>query len=371
MTGEEAGSSAPLRVLWLIKGLGAGGAEQLLVTQARCSSSDIEPTIAITRPDRAHLVEAAQSAGATVVDLTRASQSPGAWVWSLRRLIVDEDFDLMHVHSPALAPIARVLGRWFGIPVVYTEHNRWAQYRLPTRLANAITYRLDSYQFAVSAGVRASVARPFRRRVEVLHHGIDLDRRPDPGTRERIRSALGLDADQVCVLVVANLRREKAPLDFVDAVARLSTGVPVVCIWAGQGPLEHDFEEAISARGLQDRLRFLGYREDVRDLMAAADIFCLSSHHEGLPVAVMEAMAAGLPIVATAVGGLPEVVEGAEPCGLLVEPGRPELLASALETIVEDPARRLRLARASLVSAKRFDATRAVERIETVYREVC
>lgn len=358
-----------MRILWLIKGLGAGGAERLLLTQAELSADDLEIVVGITRPDRSHLRQDFEALGIVIEDLS-SSSGPGGWPAALARLIRSGDFDLVHVHSPALAPIARVLAKTTNLPVMSTEHNRWARHHPITRLANATTCRLDSHRIAVSEGVRLSMYRPFRGGVEVLHHGIDLSAVPSGNARAETREALGLEPATVCVIVVANLRPEKAPLDFVEAVRGLPHDVPARFFWVGQGPLEEDFVEAIAERGQTGRIEYLGYRTDVGELLAAADVFCLSSLHEGLPVAVMEAKAAGLPIVATSVGGIPEAVNTSPPSGVLVEPAQPHLLATALRQVIEDRALRAQLAEASAATAGVFDARRAVSRIEEIYRSL-
>ena len=113
----------------------------------------------------------------------------------------------------------------------------------------------------------------------------------------------------------------------------------------------------------------LGYRSDVIRVLAGSDIFVLASLYEGYPVAVMEALAIGLPIVATAVGGIPQAVrEGVE--GLLVPPRRPELLADAIETLVRDPGRRLTMGEAAEARGRRYDIVEAVRRTEQIYRDI-
>lgn len=357
-----------VRPLWLIKGLGAGGAEQLLLTQAKRRPPDIEPIVATVRRDRAHLRQAFLDARIPLRDL--AGRHRTTWVINLWRLVGEESIDLIHVHSPALAPVARIIGAIRRVPVLYTEHNRWAQYHPLTRWANRLTYPLDARQFAVSEGVRASIDRMLRRKVEVLHHGIDLSDRPEASQTDRVREELGLSREEFVVVVVANLREEKAPFTFLEAVECYEAPCPTRFVWIGQGPLEEAFRQRIRDRGLESRVSYLGYRSDVPAVLSTASVFTLSSDHEGLPVAVMEALSAGLPIVATAVGGLPEVVSREPRAGLLVPPREPEQLARAWESVASDRQLWRALSDGARSRAHDFDAQRFVDYLADVYREL-
>jgi glycosyltransferase involved in cell wall biosynthesis len=256
------------------------------------------------------------------------------------------------------------------VPVVYTEHNRWAQYHPLTRWANRLTYPLDTRQFAVSEGVRASIDGVLRRRVEVLHHGIDLSNRPEASETSRVRDELGFSGEEFVVVVVANLREEKAPITFLEAVKRYEAPCPTRFIWVGQGPLEEAFRQQIRDLDLEARVSYLGYRSDVAAVLSVASVFTLSSDHEGLPVALMEALSAGLPIIATAVGGLPEVVCREPRAGLLVPPREPEQLARAWESVAADRQLLQALSDNALGRAQEFDAQRFVDYLADVYREL-
>jgi glycosyltransferase involved in cell wall biosynthesis len=206
-------------------------------------------------------------------------------------------------------------------------------------------------------------------------HGVDrsrfaplLERRPE--LRRALRGELGITDDEVVALTVANLRSEKG-YDVLLEAARLSVaaGAPVRFLSVGRGPLEAELAAAADVGGLAGHLRFLGTRTDTPRLMAGADLFVLPSHQEGLPVALMEAMSAGLPVVATTVGGVPDVItDGVD--GLLVPPGRADLLAQAVERVVRNPALRARLAAASLERSALFDVRAAARAIESLYCEL-
>ncbi len=358
------------RVLWLSKGLGQGGMERLLVTHARLGDRDRFDYRAAYLVDRPHSVVAELEQ----LDVPVHRLGPGpAWPLQVLSLVRQEGIDVVHVHSPSVAAEVRPVLR-IGAPrvrIVYTEHNRWDRYATPTRLANRATYGLDHRTLAVSDDCRSSVTPRLRRRVRTLTHGIDVPavaaHRSD---RVEVRRELDIADDIVVVGTVANLRAQKNYPLLLRTAAEVTAARPDVrFIAAGQGPLEHELARLHDELGLGDRFRFLGFRADVHRVMSAFDLFCLSSDHEGLPVAVMEAKALGLPVVATDVGGLREAVtDGVD--GRLVPAGDGGALARALLELVDDPVARTRMGEAAMSSADRFGAQRAVDAIESTYAEV-
>ncbi len=142
---------------------------------------------------------------------------------------------------------------------------------------------------------------------------------------------------------VGRLAPQKAPLDAVDALDAMARR-DAVWVWIGSGPIEDEVRAAIAARGLGDRFRLIGERDDVTELLPALDVFALGSLYEGLPCAVIEAMVAGIPVVASAVNAVPEVVVPGQ-TGLLVPPHRPAVLARAVDHLLDHPDEAAAMAR--------------------------
>ena len=366
-------ASPRIRVLWLIKGLGPGGAERLLVSIAGAADHhlfDYHAGYLLSSKDQ--LVAELEGEGVTVHRFGSDRRGDLRWLLRLWRLLRTEGFDVVHVHSPFLAVIARVLVRG-GLgrrrpTLIYTEHNVWSAYGRPTRWANCLTYGLDDVHLAVSEAARQSVGRRWRDGVEVVVHGIPIQQvAAQAAAREASRFELGITPDQVVIGTVANHRREKDyPTLLAAARTVLDSAESVQFVAVGQGPLTKAIEAEHRRLGLGDRFRLLGYRDDAVRVMAAADVFTLSSIQEGYPVALMEALALGLPVVATNVGGISDAIhEGLE--GELVPPGRPDLLARAVLRMVQDPSRRAQTGRAARERALEFDVQRAALSIEKVY----
>ncbi len=362
------------RVLWLIKGLGPGGAERLLVSAAGVRDRDaFDYEAAYLLPWKHHLVDQLERVGVAVHCLDAPRPEDMRWALRLRRLLVTGRVDIVHVHSPIVAavarPVVRSLPRRIRPRLVSTEHNGWATYGGLTRRLNAWTAPLDDARFAVSDEVRDSMAR--RLRPEVLVHGVPIPAvRAHLAQRNAARAELGVPDGTVLIGTVANLRAQKAYPDLLAAARHISDqGLPIAFVAVGQGPLEAELHRRHAELGLGDDFRFLGYREDAVRVMAACDLFVLSSHYEGFPVALMEALVLGLPVVATAVGGIADGVrDGIE--GLLVPPARPDELAAAIAELASDHERRAVMAKAAAERGRDFDISNAVARIESVYRDL-
>ncbi|MGK2928786.1 MAG: glycosyltransferase [Acidimicrobiales bacterium] len=366
------GGGERIKVLWLTKGLGPGGAERLLLSFAQLADHDrFEIHAAYLLPWKDHLVTQLEAAGVIVHCLDGARPQDPRWIGRLRRLVSEQEIDIVHDHSPLVAAQARValraLPRSRRPALVTTEHNLWSSHRPVTRALNRATLGLEDHVFAVSDQVRNSMSPRRQAAAEVIIHGVDVDaiaaRRSE---RTDARTRHGLTDDDLVVVTVANLRSNKDYPTMLAAARRLvDDGVPVTFLAVGQGPLETELAGMHDDLGLGDRFRFLGYQEDPIGVLTAGDVFCLSSRFEGLPIALLEAMALGLPATVTEVGGIPHVVRDGQE-GLLVPPGDPAALADAISRLT-DPALRTRLAEHAGQRSHAFDIRTAVSRQEEMY----
>ena len=255
--------------------------------------------------------------------------------------------------------------------LVYTVHNTFPSFSAPTRVLNGLTYPLDDVDLAVSTQVHETIWPRLRDRTEVVVHGVLLDEvRAQLAQRDGAREELGIGADEIAVGTIANFRAQKDYPNLLAAARSLiDRGWNGRVVAVGQGPLEAEMRALHERLGLGDRVLLLGQRADAVRVLAACDIFTMASDNEGLPVALMEALALGLPVAATAVGGIPEAVtDGVE--GLLVPPKQPEALADAIAKISGDDALRAEMAAAASTAGARFDIRVAVARIEQIYRDL-
>jgi glycosyltransferase involved in cell wall biosynthesis len=363
------------KVAWLIKGLGPGGAERLLVaTAAAIDRQRYEIEVYFLLPQKRHLVPAFDALGIRATCLNVRDERDLRWVWRLRALLAERRFDIVHAHSPYVASFARLAVRTLACgqrpAVVTTEHNPWGTFKAPTRIANALTSPLSDATIAVSDEVLASLSTRVRARAETLTHGIDVEAiRAICGARADVRAQLDVGDDDFVIATIANYHPKKDWPNLLRAARLARDRCDRVRFCAiGQGPLEQEVRRMHAQLDLADTVILTGYRPDAVRLLAGCDAFVLASQWEGMPVALMEACAQSLPIVATAVGGIPEVFRAGTDA-LLVAPGDPGALADALVAVATDPDLRGSLARASGRLAPRFDVRRAAARIAEIYDE--
>jgi len=374
------GAARRLRVLLVIKVLGYGGAERLLVDMvARGDHAAFDYEVAYVLASEDGLVPALTSAGTPVHCLGARRNADLRWTTALRRLLVDGHYDVVHFHLPYTASVGRLVVR--SLPasirpaIVYTEHSLWNKMAVLVRCLNRATIGLDQSLIVVSQAAYEALPDALQPRARVIVHGVDLSRSAAliarrAELRAEVRDELGIPAGELLVLTVANLRPEKGYDVLLDAAHLADArGLPLRFVAVGRGPLEQELEARRQALGLEDRFRFLGERDDVLRLLAGADVFVLPSHQEGLPVTLMEATSMGLPIVATAVGGVPQVIEDGVD-GLVVPPGRPEAVVDALAELSDDADLRARLGAAARVKSAIFDVASASHEVEAIYRDL-
>jgi glycosyltransferase involved in cell wall biosynthesis len=369
-----------LRILLVIKGLGFGGAERLLAETVAAGDRDaFDYEVAYVMTGSDGLVGAVRAGGTPVHALGASRSVDLAWIGRLRTLIVAGRFDVVHFHLPYTAALGRLavatVPRDRRPSVVYTEHSMWNLAAVVTKGINRAGINRDQSLITVSQAAHDALPPALRRRARVIVHGVsrstadELIARRDQ-IRTEVRAELGVPDGELLFLTVAILRPEKGYDILLDAARILADrGVPVRVAAVGGGPMEDEVRQRHSALGLGDRLQLLGPRDDVLRLMAAADVYVLASHQEGLPVTLMEATTMGLPIVATSVGGVPQVVTD-DVEGLVVPPGDPERLADALQRVAADPGLRERLGKAAREKSAMFDVTGASREIEGIYREI-
>ena len=356
-----------------------GGAETLALEGAiRLDPKRFERSFCVTRwsedlereePSRAWL-RRLREADVRVIGLRRSGRL-ALWAWApLLRVLRRERIDVIHGHLFGSNFWATILGRLARVPVVIAHEHMWAYSgnRLRPLIDRDLIARYSDAFIAVSAEGRRRMIETERippADIVLIPNGVPV---LPPGDGSRIRAELGIDAGTPLVGSVGHLRREKAFEVLVEAASRLRETHPdAQVLIAGEGAERGMLEALRSELGLDGAVRLLGARDDVPDLLAALDVAVCCSDFEGGPLSVMEYMGAGLPVVATRVGGLPELVHDAE-TGILVEPRDPGALADAVAGLLDDPVRSQRLGAAGreLRSAE-YDVDVWVKRLEDLY----
>jgi glycosyltransferase involved in cell wall biosynthesis len=359
---------------------GGGPEKTILSGAARHDRARFDVTVCYVRDFRDDVFALRQRARGLDLDYVeipeRGSVDPRIWR-QLCRLVADRRIDLVHAHDYKTDLLALALARRLGVVPLATAHGwtgqaareRYLYYPLDKRLLGRFPRVI-----AVSADIRRELVRcgAHPDRVTVILNGIDpVEFRRTPGRRETVRVQLGYRPEHFVIGAVGRIERQKRFDHLVEAFAALAHHHPLMRLAiAGAGSLEPELTRLIESRGLTERARLLGHRDDVAELHHAMDVFVQSSEYEGTPNAVLEAMALETPIVATDAGGTSEVATP-QTEALIVPIGDVNALVNAIRTVRDDqPAARARAiaARRRVENALSFDAR--TRRLEAVYLEL-
>jgi glycosyltransferase involved in cell wall biosynthesis len=376
------GHGRRLKVVQLTDRVGThGGAEHLTMQIAeRFDPARFESIVCATRfsaseREKATVEDAAvalRKAGVRFLGLDRKTRAH-AWAWwPLVRLLRRERVDVIHAHKFGSNIWGVVFGRLCGVPVVVTHEHGWS-------FEGRAKMIMDRELIARGSDAFIAVSREDRRRMIELEK-IDpetavfvpngIPALPPPSGRD-VRAELGIGPDDPVVTSVGFLRQPKAMDVLIDAAARIAPRFPSLKVLiVGEGADRPVYEALIDRLGVGDTVKLLGLRSDVPDLLAASDAAVLSTNSEGSPLSVMEYMDAGLPVVATRVGGIPDLIDhGVE--GLLVEPQDAAGLGDALARVLDDPEEARRMGeRARARRRREFDIDVMVENLQNLYLEL-
>lgn len=331
--------------------------------------------VTLASPGKSPLFGSARSAGLPAVPLQARNDADLLAVFRLARLLRRERFDILHCHTGRAHGIALLSRRLVPVSsqpkIVVSRRVAFTSPSLLLRWKFAGAERIVAVSQAVKQGLAAAGIDPAR--IAVVRDGIPLDdAAPDPVEREQVRRLFHLAPTDRLVLNVAHLSAEKGQTDLIAAAARIHAAAPDsrVAI-VGGGKLRAKLEREAAA-ACDARILFAGFwpPERISSLLAAASVFVLPSRQEGLGSILLEAMAAGVPVVAASTGGIPEIVRDGS-TGLLVPPGDPEALATAVLRLLADPELATRLTAAALKFVRREGSVdRMVDATVFLYRDL-
>jgi sugar transferase (PEP-CTERM/EpsH1 system associated) len=338
-----------IKIMHVIDSLGIGGAERVVINVANGLDPEIFEQIVCCISSRGRAARLLDER-ARCIDLGKGPKADHLMPLKIARVIRKEIPDIIHTQSWAGVDgvIAHVIAR--GSRAVHSEHGR----SLPNvngepvrrKMARRCAYHMVDLVFTISEEMRQYLCRetgfPYKRML-VIPNGVDIGK-IDSADGRGLREELGLSAKDCVIGSVARFDPTKDLASLIRAFAHLCSrykGQSLKLLLVGDGSERPALEKLASEMEVRDRMVLTGFNDNVPRLLRAMDIFALSSITEGLPIAVLEAMCARLPVVATKVGALPEIVTG-EVSGLLVEPRAPQAMAEKLARLVNDPDLRRR-----------------------------
>jgi len=368
-----------LHIVHGVLSLDVGGLERIVVDLVRIGRrrGHRVSVVCLERPGT--LAASAQAEGATIVSLNKPPGRNPELVGKAAAVFRDLCPDVLHTHTEGalwyLGQAVQTIGK---VPVLHTEHidhigkaNGWLA-KLKTRV---FLYRAAKYAdryCCVSDDIASTASRwntvP-RSKLETILNGIDTERYADRSSRDEVRAEFGLAGSARVVGTVGRLNEVKRQDLLLRAVAALGPGYDdIQVLLVGDGPAHGELEQLVPSLGLKGRVYFAGYQSAPERFLPAMDVFALTSRLEGLPLALLEAWAAGLPIVSSAVGGVPKLVENGG-AGLLFPNGDQDGLVVALRSLFADPLKAAQMATAGQTLVReRYSLERMASDYESRYR---
>jgi glycosyltransferase involved in cell wall biosynthesis len=302
--------------------------------------------------------------------------------FALYNLFRKEKFDIVHTHTAKAGALGRMAAALAGVPIIIHTphgHNLYGYFNVALsrmilwieRFLTIFTDRiialtaLEKRDYTI-LGVAAA------EKVSLIYQGLELDSEASSADdRKDARRELGLGSAEKVVGMVSRLEPIKGPAYFIDAAKYVSEKFPAVkFVMVGEGSLRKALEKKITALGLKDKFILTGWRDDVRRMISAFDLMALPSLNEAVGIVLIEAQAEGVPVVATNVGGIPEIIKDQE-TGILVDPASPEELARAINSLLGDDNKRAAMALAGREWVKgRFEARAMADEVSALYTEL-
>lgn len=312
--------------------------------------------------------------GGQVFYSARGKLNPAS-IFDILRVARRTDTEILHLHGYKSCTLGRLAGTILDVPVILHEHAAFPSIPFHQKVADWLLSLVGDRTVVVSEEVKQFCIehRSMRpEKVEVIPNGIPLDDFRDVSDKavEQVAHELGLGSGGPIVGTVARLDEGKGISYFLDAVPAIKAEIPEAkFLIVGDGKLRGELEERTEQLGVSEDVVFTGERRDVPRLYKVMDVKVISSIHEGGPLTLFEAMAAGTPIVATPVGMVEELIEDGE-SGVLVQSQRPEEIAGAVLDLLGDRGRRSDIANEAKKRVLEYDIKTSMRRIEDIYREV-
>lgn len=361
------------KVLHLITSLELGGAQSGLLLGLPRFENDEYAHILCSITDRMNMAEDFEKVGVKTMSLQLQNKTDFMVVWRLRKLLKEVKPDVLHTYLLHGNLLGRVVGSLTGVPVIISSERtigqarRWG--RILTRLTNPLAQAVEVNSSAGKLSVIKDLGVP-ESKVRIIRSGFDLNSITSQNVETNIRNELGLNEDTRVILMAGRLRPVKG-IDYgIRAFTKLVEDVPNAhLIIAGDGEERENLEGLARSLSVHEKTTFLGVRSDLPGLLRESDAFLLPSLNEGFPRVAVEALAIGCPVVATNVGGTPEIVIDGH-TGILVESKNSGQMADALKRVIEDSELSSKLVTQGRENTVKYGIDSYVQSLDTLYTEL-
>lgn len=364
-----------INVLWLVDHLGYGGfmhgaGKFYLDTIPLLDENKINVTLCVLR-SRDHLTKLFEDRGVRILHLGRNKFDPRT-ITDLIKIIRKEKIELIHCHGYGSDNFGRMVGGLFRIPTIVHAHDDNFNYPWHQNLADLLLRRFTKKAIAISESVKRSCVTKRKicpNKLSVIHNGILLNNfnTIEKELIQKERKHLGIKLDSKIVGTVARLRAEKGIKYLIESAPKILEIFPdTIFLIAGDGPLREELQNLASQLGIQDKVLFMGFRQDIPAVLSVIDVFVAPSETEGLGLGILEAMAIGKPIVATSVGGIIEILKDGE-TGYLVPAKNSQELAKRVIYMLKNEEEARCLGIKAREESRKYDINSNVKKIEEQY----
>ena len=362
-----------MKILQIIPSLGTGGAEKMVLSLASGVSDQDHEVIIVSlyAKNDTKMIYAPKASTLSIIYLNKKPGFDIAMVYKIFKIIREFKPSIIHTH---LHTMKYVLPLTFlrSFAWVHTVHNvAQMEANHIDKKINYISFLRGAVPVAIADKVRNTIYEVYRiKNTPVILNGIDLHEHERVSLgRDEWRRREGFSESDVIITAVGRLYKQKNHRLLISSFKEVSEQFPQTRLMiVGEGELRSDLQDYCIEKGLKDKVKFLGNRNDVPAILNAIDIFTISSDWEGNPLSLMEAIAAGCPVVCTAVGGIPEVVDPS--FGLLVTAGDESALTKALKDMVESKEKRILMAQAAKAYSHQFSSSKMIDNYLYLYKKL-
>jgi len=368
-------ASPKKNILHLITKLPIGGAERVLLNTVRNLDSRKFNSVVCCIMEEGELANEVKQLNVPLITLNLMAKK--GWdkqvVPALCKIIKEKNIDLIHSHLYHANQYGRIAANKLNLPVIITVHNSYKQLKFHRRVINWYLGRKTAAIIAVSDEIKQDIIfwdHISEKKIYVIANGIDIQRAQSSLSKKEARAKLGLDQQKFILVCVGRLEKQKGHKYLLEALPLLNKeNINPLCLFVGEGRERSNLEEQAKQLDVLPQVRLFGARNDVADILKAADLYLMPSLWEGLSLALLEAMAANIPIIASDVSGMKQVL--GDDFGIRIPPAQPSAIATAIVDALNNPDKvKQRAEYAAEFVSKNFCDQRMAENIAALYQKV-